>query len=149
MRRWLGFSLVLLSSSVWSFQPLITDDTGTQGTGAIQVEVSYGHQRDAMEGVSGETNTRSLPLVFTRGVTDALDLKPEVLFAVSEDEEARGLGARTNPDRLRDPWMGFVELGLVVCPSDDLDLALGVIHNTNNGYARTTQALLGLTWCFQ
>lgn len=263
IRLGLGFSFVLLSSSAWSFQPLITDDTGTQGAGASQVEVSYGHQRDTVEGVSGETTTRSVPFVFTRGVTDTLDfyigttgqrihtndgagttgtqtgwgnvavgakwrfhendatgfylaLKPEVSFAVSEDEEARGLGAgrtsygllliatqetgfgavhfniaanrlnyslqanqaairadqyrvsiapvwqatkklklavdvgvRTNPDRLRDPWMGYVEVGLVYSPGDDLDLALGVVHSTNDGNAHTTQVLWGLTWRFK
>ena len=263
MRLGLGFGFVLLSSPAWSYQPLVTDDTGTQGAGGNQIEVSYGHQRDTVNGVSGETITRTVPLVFTRGVTDTLDLyvgatrqrihtddgagttgaetgwgnvaigakwriyeneasklslglKPEVQFAVSDGEEARGLGAgrtsygmtfiatretafgavhfnlaanrvnyslqanqdalrsdqyrvsvapvwqateklklaldlgvRTNPDVTRDPWMGYVEAGLVYSPRDDFDLALGVIHNTNDGNANTTQMLVGLTWRFK
>lgn len=254
---------ILLSCSAWSAQPLITDDTGTVGAGGNQIEVSYGHQLDTVDGVSGETITGTVPLVFTRGVTDTLDLyvsttgqrihaddgvgttgtqtgwgnvaigakwrfyenhaakfslalKPEVQFAVSDGEEARGLGAgrtsygllliasqetafgavhfniaanrlnyslqanqaairadqyrvsiapvwqateklklavdlgaRTRPDVMQDPWMGYVEVGLVYSPGDDLDLALGVVHNTNDGNAHTTQVLWGLTWRFK
>lgn len=263
IRQTLGCGFVLLSSSAWSMQPLITDDTGTQGAGGNQIEVSYGHQRDSVHGVSGETTTQTVPIGFTRGVTDALDvyvgathlrihtddgagttgtetgwgnvaigakwrfyeneaskfslaLKPEVQFAVSDGEEARGLGAgrtsygmtfiatqetafgalhlnlaanrvnyslpanqdafrrdlyrvsvapvwqaseklklaldlgiRTHPDVTQNLWMGYVEVGLVYSPTDDIDLALGVIRNIKDGDGDTTQALLGLTWRFK
>lgn len=262
-RRGLGLGFVLLSSSAWSAQPLITDDTGTVGAGGNQIEVSYGHQMDTVDGASGQTITGTVPLVFTRGVTAALDLyvgathqrihtgdgagttgtetgwgnvaigakwrfyenhaakfslalKPEVQFAVSDGEEARGLGAgrtsygmtliatqetafgavhfnlaanqlnyslpanqdalcrgqyrvsvapvwqateqvklvldlgvRTQPSVTRDSWMGYLEAGLVYSPRGDLDLALGVIRNTNDGTANSTQALAGLTWRFK
>ena len=52
--------------SVQAFQPLITDDTGTQGAGGNQLEGSFA-RTDA-------TNvTRAAGAVYTRGVTDALD----------------------------------------------------------------------------
>jgi hypothetical protein len=69
-----GLFGALLSSQAWSGQPLITDDTGTLGAGGNQIELTYGHQRDAVDGFSGETITRSLPLTYTRGVTNTLDL---------------------------------------------------------------------------
>lgn len=62
------------SSSALAFQPMVTDDTGTQGTGGNQVEISYAAQNDTVEGSSDKIRTRGLPLVFTRGMTDDLDL---------------------------------------------------------------------------
>lgn len=58
--------------SVLAFQPLITDDTGTQGTSGNQLE--FGMTED--KAVQGATTikTRTVPLTYTRGVTDTLDL---------------------------------------------------------------------------
>lgn len=64
--------LATLCTSAFAFQPLVTDDTATQGQGGKQIEVSFvdaqATQRD------NTTRTRSLPLVFTWGATDTLDL---------------------------------------------------------------------------
>ena len=54
------------------FQPLITDDTGTQGARGNQIEVAYSRAEDKEAGV--RTVTHYVPLVYTRGITDALDL---------------------------------------------------------------------------
>jgi len=55
-----------------AYHPLITDDTGTQGMGGNQVEVGYDHARsEAAEVTSSE---RSIPLAFTRGLSDNLDV---------------------------------------------------------------------------
>ena len=54
------------------FQPLITDDTGTQGARGNQIEVAYSRAEDKEAGV--RTDTHYVPLVYTRGITDALDL---------------------------------------------------------------------------
>ena len=63
---------VLLAGSAHAAQPLVTDDTGTQGQGGKQVEVSH---VDAQARLGGDTTrTRTLPLVFTIGVSDTLDL---------------------------------------------------------------------------
>lgn len=62
----------LLPAIALAFQPLITDDTGTQGTGGNQIEISY--NRSVTESAGTKDRTHALPLVFTRGVTDALDL---------------------------------------------------------------------------
>lgn len=51
-----------------AFHPLITDDTGTQGTGGNQLEVGYDHSRS-----EGET-ARAVGVTYTRGITDDLDL---------------------------------------------------------------------------
>lgn len=132
--RLIGLALAMPAVAL-AFQPLITDDTDTQGTGGNQLEVSYGRTTDKAPGV--RTVIQEVPLVYTRGITDAIDLylgttrlrisanapatresdwgntvagakwrfydnensklsfalKPEVSFAVSDDSEARGLGA--------------------------------------------------------
>ena len=55
-----------------AFQPLITDDTGTQGEGGNQIEAAYSRTSDKTPG--GRTITHEVPLVFTRGITDELDI---------------------------------------------------------------------------
>ncbi len=66
---------------------------------------------------------------------------------------ALDLGFMTNEDRAQNKTMGYVELGAVYSPTDKIDLALGVIRTTKTtpaaSDAKTTQALLGLTWRFK
>ena len=63
---------LLLPGAASAFQPLVTDDTGTQGAGGNQVEAAYNRTVDKAPGA--RVITHEVPLVFTRGVTDALDL---------------------------------------------------------------------------
>jgi Putative MetA-pathway of phenol degradation len=75
------------------FQPLVTDDTGTQGTGGNQIEVAYNHTVDKAPGT--REVTRELPLVYTRGITDSLDLYVGMGYlriAPQDAEPQRGLG---------------------------------------------------------
>jgi len=76
MRRAVQISLLacvaLLPGAASAFQPLVTDDTGTQGTGGNQVEASY--NRTVARAPGARDVTHEVPLVFTRGITDALDL---------------------------------------------------------------------------
>lgn len=64
--------LAAVPSLAPAFQPLVTDDTGTQGAGGNQVEAAFNWTRDALPG--DKQNAREVPLVYTRGITDALDL---------------------------------------------------------------------------
>lgn len=68
----LFFSLAMLPVAAWAFQPLITDDTGTQGKGGNQIEASY--NRAVTESFGTKDVARAVPLVYTRGLTDVLDL---------------------------------------------------------------------------
>ncbi len=248
----------MLSANGWAFQPLVTDDTGTQGEGGNQVEVAYNRTLDRAPG--SRITTHAVPLVYARGITNALDLyfglvsqkiipdlpaaaesgwgntaigakwrfyendtsklsfafKPEMRLPVSGNREARGLGmARTsygvglmmtqetgfgavhanlvvnranysdavlnaaerrtthilsvatvwdvttkwklaldaglvtNPDRVANARMGYVEVGAVYSPDSNLDLAIGVMRNVMDGGANTLQAITGLTWRFR
>jgi hypothetical protein len=62
----------LLPAGASAFQPLVTDDTGTQGAGGNQVEAAYNRTVDKVSGV--KTTTHEVPVGFTRGITDALDI---------------------------------------------------------------------------
>jgi hypothetical protein len=250
--------MTLLAPIACAFQPLVTDDTGTQGAGGNQIESSYNRTVDKAPGM--RTATHGLPLAFTRGITDALDLhlsipyqkiipqvpepsergwsntvlgakwrfyenearklsfalKPEVQLPVSKAREARGLGTAratygagllmtqetdfgaahanltvervnhadaaldaaerrtryraslapvwdvaqnwklaldaglvTNPDSSARRYLGYLELGAIYAPTQDLEFALGIIRNIRDGAIATTQATLGLTWRFR
>ena len=64
--------MTLLPAVASAFQPLVTDDTGTQGAKGNQVEAAYNRTVDKVSGTKAVT--QEVPLVFTRGFTDALDL---------------------------------------------------------------------------
>ena len=65
-------TLCLLPAAASAFQPRVTDDTGTQGAGGNQLEAAYNRTVDEIAGV--RATTHEVPLVFTRGISDALDL---------------------------------------------------------------------------
>jgi hypothetical protein len=70
--------LAAFSTPSSALQPLITDDTGTQGAGGNQLEVSFNRERTRTDGEEGERGTtervRSVPVVYTYGVTETLDV---------------------------------------------------------------------------
>lgn len=61
-----------LPAAALAFQPLITDDTGTQGKGGNQLEAGYNRTSDKAPG--GSSVTHEIPLVYTRGIADELDV---------------------------------------------------------------------------
>lgn len=65
-------TLAGLSLPVSAFQPLITDDTGTQGSGGNQLEFSLNEDRAKLAG--NIERLRTMPIVYTRGLTEALDV---------------------------------------------------------------------------
>jgi hypothetical protein len=89
----LALALHLFPGSAGAFQPLVTDDTGTQGAGGNQIEVAYNHTVDKAPGT--REVTRELPITYTRGFTDALDLYVGVgrlRIAPSDAAVERGFG---------------------------------------------------------
>ncbi len=70
-RKWLWLA-GWLPTAVAAFQPLVTDDTGTQGAGGNQLEAAYNRTSNKRAGAKAVTH--EIPLVYTRGITDALDI---------------------------------------------------------------------------
>lgn len=62
---------------------------------------------------------------------------------------ALDLGLQTNPDPAEKSRMGYVELGVVYSPSEDLDLSLGITRDVMDGPVQSTSASFGLTWRFR
>lgn len=64
--------LALSCQPTLAFQPLITDDTGTQGAAGNQLE--FGMTDDKASQGNTTARTRAVALTYTRGITDTLDL---------------------------------------------------------------------------
>ena len=62
-----------------AFQPLVTDDTGTQGDGGNQLEFSFSRDRTSAAGESQRVLT--VPVVYTRGLSETLDVFAGYSFA--------------------------------------------------------------------
>lgn len=71
-RQALALALVLIANCAHALQPLITDDTGTQGKGGRQIEAAYTFDR--IKDGSDFERQQSLPLTYTWGASDVLDL---------------------------------------------------------------------------
>lgn len=61
-----------LACPAHAYHPMVTDDTGTQGSGGNQLELGYDYDRNALGAPSG--GSHSFPVTYTRGVGGALDL---------------------------------------------------------------------------
>ena len=90
-------ALAGISASVEALQPLITDDTGTQGEGGSQLEMSYARDRTRAAGESERVHT--LPVVYTYGLTESFDVYAGVAYtrirAGMSGNDANGLGNTT------------------------------------------------------
>jgi len=70
-RKWLWLAGWLPTAAA-AFQPLITDDTGTQGAGGNQLEFAYTNATEKLAGT--KSVTQLFQPVYTRGITDELDI---------------------------------------------------------------------------
>ncbi len=68
--------IALLPTAAWALQPLVTDETDTQGAGGNQIEVAYSRTVSKLAGMKEVEN--EVPLVYTRGITETLDLFAEI-----------------------------------------------------------------------
>jgi hypothetical protein len=85
--------IALFPALASAFQPLVTDDTGTQAAGGNQLEFSYTRFVEKDPDVTAVLET--LPLNYTRGLSDAVDVHVGVTYArfqLTGDLEASGAG---------------------------------------------------------
>ena len=66
------FSSLALAAPARAAQPLITDDTGTQGRGGQQVELSQSSERASQAGL--RSRSRASGLTYTFGVSEQADV---------------------------------------------------------------------------
>lgn len=81
-----------MAGSALAFQPLMTDDTGTQGDGGHQLEFSL--TRDRAKNAEESERTRTLAGTYTFGLTETIDLFSGMSHARirSADSQASGFG---------------------------------------------------------
>lgn len=129
--------VMVAAGSAFGAHPLITDDTGTQGKGKFQVEVTgeYGHDSERELDVRSKENSGSLETVFSAGVMDSIDLVLAVPYEWSRVKENDLLS--TDTDGLGDvslelKWRFFEHSGFslafkpaVSFPSGNTDKGLG------------------------
>jgi hypothetical protein len=72
----IALASIFALSEALAFQPLVTDDTGTQGTGGNQVELAA--TRTSIDLPGGTAKAGDIAFVFTRGLTDTLDVFVEL-----------------------------------------------------------------------
>jgi hypothetical protein len=132
----MGF-VMLAVGSAFGAHPLITDDTGTQGKGKFQVELTgeYGHDSESELDVSSKESSGSLEMVFSAGLVDSVDLVLAVPYEWSRVKENDTVSADT--DGLGDvslelKWRFFEKSGFslafkpaVSFPSGNTDKGLG------------------------
>jgi len=82
-----------------AFQPLITDDAGTQGTAANQLEISYNEDRAKTAG--DLVRVQTLPFVYTRGLSETLDV-----FAATAYSRIRSSSAGQSGSGYGNPSVG-------------------------------------------
>lgn len=92
-----------------AFQPLVTDDTGTQGAGGNQLEFSL--NEDRAEAAGKVERSHSLPVVYTRGLSDTLDVYAGLSYARTRADDADDASGSGNP-AIGAKWR-FYEMGVV------------------------------------
>ncbi len=130
-------------TSLHAFQPLITDDTGTQGSGGNQIEVAATRQRVTSAGET--TKLWSYPAVYTRGITEALDGYVGASFVrvrpAAPDEATDGAG---NPV-LGLKWRAWEDEALKLSLGLKPEIQLGVSDDVERRGLGTGRTGYGLT----
>ena len=94
-------------SAPLALQPLITDDTGTQGSGGNQIELAVSSSR--LTSLAETETTWNHSVVYTRGITEALDLYAGASFVRVHPAPSGGAPSRA-PLRPPPPGAGFFHL---------------------------------------
>jgi len=93
MRHWvkgLVLGVVLFTHTLaWGAHPLITDDTGTQGEGKFQVELSgqYDSDKEAVNGVSAESTGSQFATTLSYGILENTDLVLSLPYQWTQGKE--------------------------------------------------------------
>jgi len=131
-----ALSLVLSSGNVaFAAHPLITDDTGTQGKGKIQIEVNgqYDSDKETTDNTAVKTTGGQMAGTLSYGVIDSLDIilgQPYLWSDVREDgvitSHARGFSDTT----LDVKWRFFEKDGYSLAVKPGISIPTG---NDNKG----------------
>lgn len=140
VRLILGCALGFAVLPAFGLQPLITDDTGTQGSDQYQLELAGSRQWRRLDGVTNSLTT--VPLTFTYGFADTADVFVQISRVRIHDPQVERTGAGNSALgvkwRLQESPDGRLSLGLkpeLWLPVSEQDEASSL------GYGRTSAAL--------
>jgi len=120
--------------------------TGYAATFIVSRETSFGaiHANLSANRVGydlAENREANRRMLYRLSVAPVVSLSPTWKAALE-------IGMTTNPDRARRARMGYVELGTIWAPSEDAELALGVIKQVGDGEPSSHTVTAGITWRF-
>lgn len=136
---------MLLPAAAFAAHPLVTDDTGTQGTGNFQLELTaeHGHQDEDGSKVRATETAATL----TYGATDTLDI---VLSHPRFDNRTYADGETTTENGQGDvelglKWRFFEKEGISFALKPGLTLPTGDDGNKGLGSGKTTYSMAFVT----
>lgn len=140
--------LGLAGSAAYAAHPLITDDTGVQGKGKVQIEVNgeYGSDTETVAGVDEKATGSGVAAAFTYGATDQLDL---VLGVPYVSHEATASGATVADEAglsdmtIEAKWRFFEKDGLSLALKPGITIPTGD-EQKGLGSGKTAYSLFGI-----
>jgi len=130
-------AFLLLPASAWAAHPLITDDTGTQGKGKLQIEINgqYNSDKDTIAGASVKSTGGQAGAILSYGIVDSTDLVlslPYLWSKVKEDgvttSDEKGISDTTIEVKWRffdEEGVGFALKPGISFPTGDKNKGLG------------------------
>lgn len=85
LKFWLILSFLVFSKFSYCMHPLITDDTGTQGKGHVEIEIGFESENDKEEGVKARTDEIAVTLSY--GILDNADLVFSIPYQFVKEKE--------------------------------------------------------------
>lgn len=128
-----------LTGLVHAHHPLITDDAGTQGTGGNQFEFGYDYARSKADGVTARE--RGIPLTYTRGILDNLDVFIGTTRATHPKNGWSNLGVGAK-------WRIFEDEANERSMALKPEIALPVSRKAEEDGLRTAKTSYGLTFIY-
>lgn len=133
--------VLCLAAPAFAAHPLITDDTGTQGRGKVQLELVAEYSRAEDSGAVEKTFTVPTMPVLSVGLLDSLDIVSGIAYqhATIQDAESRVTRSGATDFALDFKWRfydrGGLSLGLkpgITLPSGDDQKGLGAGRSTQH-----------------
>lgn len=132
---------VLLPLPLFAAHPLITDDTGTQGKGNTQIELTVEHGYEQEDGT--RENTANTNAVFSYGVRDNVDLiltLPHRRISSEAEDGSRTVNRGQGDVGLDVKWRFYEKENLSLALKPGLTMPTGD-ETKNLGAGRTRQSL--------
>ncbi len=140
------FSLITVS---YAAHPLITDDTGTQGKGKVQIEINseFSRDKEKEDGVTIKESGGEVTTIMSYGITDNADIVlgvPYRWFMIKEDGDTAGKEDGLSDISLELKWRFLEKEGLSLALKPGITLPVGD-EDRGLGTGRVTYSLFFIT----